>query len=44
MKANDWYRNYAVLGLLAGFVLVFAWIQLVRINHYLQNVEKARKA
>ncbi len=43
MKANDWYRNYAVLGLLAGFFLVFAWIQLVRIDHYLQNVEKARR-
>ncbi len=43
MNANEWYRNYAVLGLISGFVLVFAWIQLVRVNLFLQKIERARK-
>lgn len=42
MDAKGWYRNYAVLGFIAGFVLVFLWIQMVRINHFLQNVEESR--
>ncbi len=43
MNANRWYRNYAVLGLIAGFAVVFVWIQLVRINLFLQKVEESRK-
>ncbi len=43
MYAQGWYRNYAVLGFIAGFVLVFVWIQLVRINHFLKKVEESRK-
>jgi hypothetical protein len=43
MKATGWYRNYAILGLLGGFLLVFVWIQLVRINHFLKKVEESRQ-
>ncbi len=43
MSAKGWYRNYAIVGFIAGFALVFVWIQIVRINHFLQNVEESRK-
>ena len=43
MSAKAWYRNYAIVGFIAGFALVFFWIQIVRINHFLQNVEDSRK-
>ena len=42
MSANRWYRNYAILGLIAGFSVVFVWIQLVKINLFLQKVEESR--
>jgi len=44
MKAKGWYRNYAILGFIAGFALVLVWLQIVRINHFLQKVEESRKS
>ena len=44
MDSKHWYRNYAILGFIAGFALVFIWIQMVRINLYLKKVEEARKS
>jgi hypothetical protein len=44
MSADTWYRNYAILGLIVGFMIVFVWIQLVRINLYLQKVEESRSS
>jgi hypothetical protein len=44
MNAKGWYRNYAILGFVAGFVLVFVWIQIVRINRFLQKVEESRQS
>lgn len=44
MKAKGWYRNFAVLGLIGGFALVFIWIQIVKINQFLQKVEESRNS
>ena len=41
MKINDWYRNFAVIGFFAGFLMLYLILIIKELNHYLVQYERS---
>ena len=41
MKMNDWYRNYTIIGFLAGFFLLYTYLIFRELNRFLIQYEKS---
>ena len=41
MKINDWYRNFAVIGFIAGFLMLYIYLILKVLDQYLVTYEKS---
>jgi len=41
MKINDWYRNFAILGFIAGFLFLYLLLIFKELNHFLIQYEKS---
>lgn len=40
MKVRVWYKNFAIIGFLAGIFIVLLYFALSNLNHYLEKVNK----
>ena len=43
MKINDWYRNFAVIGFVAGFILLYFYLIFKELDRILMRYEKSKK-
>ena len=42
MKINDWYRNFAVIGFVAGFILLYFYLIFKELDRILMRYEKSK--
>lgn len=41
MKMNEWYRNFAIIGFIAGFLMLYLFLIIKELNQFLIQYEKS---